>query len=183
MNDKEQPESNPESNPEIVYEEEVDFPDRVPFTKEEFINSEALRNTSFKAEILKDVEDALLYESAKRGLRELINNYLNSTWILANFEKGDRNSFGKIDETRMAQITFELDLILSTASFTKSDVNSSDMLNITNALRSHFMLPILSRAKGPNRERIINKTTSMEQIITRRTESKDQKPERKKGIL
>lgn len=179
MNNEEQP----EPEPEPVYEEDVDFPDRVPFTKEEFINSEALRNTSFKAEILKDVNDALLYESAKRGLRELINNYLNSTWILANFEKGDKNSFGKIDEVRMAQITFEIDLILTSASFTKSDANSPDMLNITNALKSHFMLPILSRTKGPNRERMINKTTSMEQIITRRTESKEQKPERKKGIL
>lgn len=171
--------------PEGSFEEElkVDFPERPPYTQEELINADALRNTSFKAELLQDVDESLLYESAKRALRKLIRNYFNATWFLANLEKGDKDSGGRIDEMMMTKLIFEIDVIASSASFCKSDVNSADMLNIINALRSHFKLAILSRAKGPNRERMINKLTSIEQILTKKTETNVQQKERKKGIL
>lgn len=176
-------EQDTEQEPEVV----VTFPERPPFDNQELMNAHYLRNTVLKEKFLELVGDILIYESAKRALRVLIIESFDQTWFLANLESGDKNSAGNIDELFAAKNSFDLKVITSTASMCRSDVNNADMANIINSLRSNYKIAILSRAKGPNRERILNKLTSMEQIITKRTEGpapvKKTERQRKYGIF
>lgn len=173
------------NEPEPEPEDELILNDRIPFSKEDLINAHLLRSTTFQDDLLNQIDDSLLYESAKRALRILVKNYFNSTWFLANLERGNKESAGNVDEMLSARLRFEIDLIASSSSMMKSDVNSPEMLSITNALRSQFKIAILSRAKGPYRERILNKMQSIENIVTKRDETSQGmyvKKERK-GIL
>lgn len=191
---EEEPIYEEEPNTEQDTEQEPDepddiltFPERPPFDNQELINAHYLRNTELKEKFLDLVDDILIYESAKRALRVLITENLDQTWFLANLERGDKNSAGSIDELFAAKNSFDLKVITSTASMCKSDVNNADMANIINSLRSNYKIAILSRAKGPNRERILNKLTSVEQIMTKRTEGpaqvKNTERKRKLGIF
>lgn len=172
-------EAEQETNPE--------FPERPPFDNQELINSHLLRNTALKRDLMDLVDDVLIYESAKRSMKALIMDAFDQNWFLSNLEKGDKNSSGRIDEMFAAKNSFELQVITSTASMCKSDINNADMANIINVIRRQFNIAILSRAKGPNRERILNKLSSVEQIVTKRSETtptaKAAEKKRKYGIF
>lgn len=135
-------------------QDQQEFP-RIPFSREDLINAHALRNTDFREELLAYIDAAQLYASAKRALRNVVNNYFSSNWFLANLEKGGRSSSTFTDEQLSAKLALELDLVMSTPSFCPSDVNSPDMLNIVQSIHSHS-IPTRSRAKGGQRERLIN---------------------------
>lgn len=143
---------------------------RIPFSREDLINAHTLRNTEFKQDLINYIDDSQLYASAKRALKNVVNNYFSSNWFLSNLEKGGRTSGGWTDEMLSARLALELDLIMSTPSFCPSDINSPDMLNIVQAIHSHS-IPLRSRAKGPQRERLINNkfTTAMESEIKQYT--------------
>jgi len=167
-----------------VDSDDVPFGEKIPFRRQDLINSHLLRSTTLKAELIEEVENSLLYESAHRAFKVIIKNYFNSDWFLANLEKGGKDSSGNVDEMLSARLRFEIDLISATASMMKSDVNSPEYLSICNAIRSHFKIAILSRAKGPNRERILNKMTSIENIMTKKDgELELHKKKERKGLL
>ncbi len=141
---------------------------RIPFSREDLINAHTLRNTEFKEALLLYIEHAHLYASAKRALRNIVNNFFAQNWMLANFEKGGRNSSTYTDELMSARLHMTMDMLMATTSFCPSDTRSSDMLNIMTAIHSHF-IPTLSRAKGPQREGIINRKqfSAVESTISR----------------
>ena len=141
---------------------------RIPFSREDLINAHALRNTEFREALLEYINSAQLYASAKRALRNVVNNYFSSNWFLSNLEKGGRLSGTFMDEQLSARLALELDLIMSTTSFCPSDINSPDMLNIIQSIYSHS-IPTRSRTKGMQRERLINMkfTQATEATITR----------------
>lgn len=141
---------------------------RIPFSREDLINAHTLRNTDFRESLLIYIDHAHLYASAKRALRNVVNNFFAQNWMLANFEKGGRNSSTYTDEIMSARLHMTLDMLMATTSFCPSDTRSPDMLNIMTAIHSHF-IPTLSRAKGPQREGIINRKqiSAMESTISR----------------
>ncbi len=158
----------PDSDLDDDSSDDIPMGERIPFRREDLVNAHLLRSTTFKEELIEEVENSLLYESAQRALKVLIKNYFNSTWFLANLEKGGKDSGGNSDEMLSARLRFEIDLISASASMMKSDVNSPELLSIVNAIRSQYKIAILSRAKGPNRERLVNKMTSIETILTKK---------------
>jgi hypothetical protein len=141
---------------------------RIPFSREDLINAHTLRNTEFREALIEYINSAQLYASAKRALRNVVNNYFSSNWFLSNLEKGGRLSGTFMDEQLSARLALELDLIMSTTSFCPSDNNSPDMLNIVQSIYSHS-IPTRSRTKGMQRERLINAkfTMASEATITR----------------
>lgn len=151
---------------------------RIPFSREDLINAELLRTTEFGQYLMQMIEQANIYQEAKRAMRIVVSNYISKVWFLANLEKGGKNSSTYSDEILAAKISIEKDMTMATASFCVSDIQSSDLMNIQNALMSHFK-PILSRAKGANRERILNGkfTLKNEQEVTQRIEQVPIKPQ------
>lgn len=137
-----------------VLQDQSEYP-RIPFSREDLVNAHALRNTEFKEDLINYIDQSQLYASAKRALNNVVYNYFSANWFLANLEKGGRSSATWTDEMLSAKLSLELDLIMATCSFCPSDVNSPDMLNIIQAIHSHS-IPTRSRAKGKERERLIN---------------------------
>lgn len=159
---------------------------RIPYSREDLINAHNLRNTEYKEDLTKLIDQSTLYASAKRALKTVVNNYFSSNWFLANLEKGGKNSSTFMDEQLAARLNLELDLLYATNAFCPSDLKSPDMANILKAIQSHHVAT-LSRAKGANRERILNSKfmTSQETTFRKIDELpmvQQQRPE-KKGIL
>lgn len=174
----------PDSDLDDDSSDDIPMGERIPFRREDLVNAHLLRSTTLKEELIEEVENSLLYESAQRALKVLIKNYFNSTWFLANLEKGGKDSGGNTDEMLSARLRFEIDLISASASMMKSDVNSPELLSIVNAIRSQYKIAILSRAKGPNRERLVNKMTSIETILTKKDGDRElNKKKERKGML
>ena len=129
---------------------------RIPFSREDLINAHSLRNTDFQAQLIDMIDKAELYSAAKRALKVVVYNFFSQNWFLANLEKGNKQSGTTVDEMLSARLRMELDLLYATCSFCPSDVKSADMANIIQAIYSHF-IPLLSRAKGPQREGVMNR--------------------------
>lgn len=131
-----------------------------PFSREELQNVHLLRNTSYyKNKLLDIVDNSDLYESGKRAWRSVINNYFDQNWMLANLERRhsswtNKNSSSGVDEVKGAWLTLKLSILKNTVSMCRSDRQSPDYLVIESGLKSHFKA-IISRAKGPQRERVL----------------------------
>lgn len=157
---------------------------RMPFSREDLINAELLRTTEFGDYLIQTIDQANIYQEAKRAMKVVVKNYISKVWFLANLEKGGSKEAGTYsDEILAAKISIEKDMTMATASFCVSDIQSPDLMNIQNALMSHFK-PILSRAKGANRERVLNSkfTLKNEQEVTQRTVIEQPRPREKKSF-
>lgn len=176
MIEPEQPDEEPEGYPQ-PQPQQPEQP-RMPFSREDLINAELLRTTEFGVYLKQMISEANIYQEAKRAMNIVASNYISKVWFLANLEKGGKGSATFSDEILAAKISIEKDLTMATASFCVSDIQSSDLMNIQNALMSHFK-PILSRAKGVNRERVLNSkfTLKNEQEITQRIETVPVQPQ------
>jgi len=65
------------------------------------------------------------------------------------------NTRNVINGYLILNLDLEKDMIFATASFTPSDLKNPDLTNIVNAILTHNR-PTTSRAKGNQRERILN---------------------------
>lgn len=131
-------------------EETYDSTIRIPYTQENLINDHNLRNTDFKSELDLMIDKALIYESAKRALHGIVKNYFADNRFLANLNDGKTRN-----DVLGTSLDLEKDMIFATASFTPSDLKNPDLTNIINAILTHNR-PTTSRAKGNQRERILN---------------------------
>ena len=142
MSDEEQ-----QQQPQETQEEQLQ---RIPYTQENLINDHNLRNTDFKSELDAMIDNALIYESAKRALRGIVKNYFADNRFLANLNDGSTRN-----DVLGTSLDLEKDIIFATASFMPSDLKNPDLTNIVNAILTHNR-PTTSRAKGNQRERILN---------------------------
>lgn len=162
--------------------EDYHNPPREPFTREDLINHHMLRNTDYKQPLHDMIDKALIYESAKRGLHLIVDNYFSDNRFLTNL-----NSTGKgKDDVFGTNLDLERDLIFSSASVCPSDLRNADYTNIRTAILSHNR-PTTLRAKGADRERKLQGKTMIasEQTISR-TDSispAQNTPQKKKGFL
>jgi len=136
-------------------EEEQQQPDeeaqpRPPYTQENLINDHNLRNTDFKNELDLMIDKALIYNSAKRALHGVVKNYFADNRFLANL-----NDAAVRNDVLGTGLDLEKDLIFASAAFMPTDLKNPDLTNIINAILTHNR-PTTSRAKGNQRERILN---------------------------
>lgn len=144
--------------------------ERSAYSQENYRNAKELRTIQFQKRLMDEIDDAHIYFAAKKALRILVAEALSQDWVLANLETGNQREGTDVNEYKAAHLNFELKYLAAKASFCKSDVNSPDMHNIINALRDHFKVPVLSRAKGKQRERIVNSTNTIDYKMTTRQE-------------
>lgn len=136
---------------------------QIPFTREDLINAHMLRNTDAKQPFHNCAGSALIYESAKRAIDLIIDDYFADNRFLTNL------SDGKVrNDILGTNLDLERDMIFSTASFCPTDLRNADLTNLLAAIQSHNR-PTTLRAKGPDRERKLNTkvSTSTEQTLTR----------------
>ena len=74
-----------------------------PFTKEDLQNVHLLRNSYYKNKLINIIDNSDLYESAKRAWTDIVNNYFDQNWMLANLERRhsswtNKNSASDTDE-------------------------------------------------------------------------------------
>jgi len=173
-----------QQQPQTQQEEQQDETlQRIPYTQENLINDHNLRNTDFKAELDNMIDDALIYQSAKRALHGIVKNYFADNRFLANLNDGSTRN-----DVLGTGLDLEKDMIFATASFTPSDLKNPDLTNIVNAILTHNR-PTTSRAKGNQRERILNgkyrvsQESTQAQSISTTPLTQAQPQQKKKGFL
>jgi hypothetical protein len=130
-----------------------------PFSKEDLQNVHLLRNSYYKNKLITTVNESDLYESAKRSWIDVVNNYFDQNWMLANLERRhsswtNKNSASETDEVKGAWLTLKLNILKNTVAMCRSDRNSPDSIIIESGIKAHFKA-VMSRAKGPQRERVM----------------------------
>jgi len=154
---------------------------RDPFTREDLNNADRLRNTNFKSPIHIMIDKSTLYESAKRAMHLVVDDFFADNRFLTNLTSA---THGK-DNVLGTNLDLERSLIFATASFCPTDLKNPDLTNIRNAIINHNR-PITLRAVGGQRERLVNmkNTSSIEQTISRNDTGQTQPPQpQKKGWL
>jgi len=148
-----------------------------PFTKEDLQNVHLLRNSYYKNKLINIINESDLYESAKRAWTDIVNNYFDQNWMLANLERRhsswtNRNSASDTDEVKGAWLTLKLNILKNTVAMCRSDRNSPDSIIIEGGIKAHFKA-IMSRAKGPQRERVLQgRQKIVQESVTRNIEEK-----------
>jgi len=150
-----------------------------PFTKEDLQNVHLLRNSYYKNKLINIIDESDLYESAKRSWTDIVNNYFDQNWMLANLERRhsswtNKNSASDSDEVKGAWLTLKLNILKNTVAMCRSDRNSPDSIIIEGGIKAHFKA-IMSRAKGPQRERVLQGRQKIVQENVNR--SIEEKPE------
>jgi len=183
-----------EPEPEIEYEDELEdetldeSPDmpgidltqyQNPFTKEDLQNVHSLRNSYYKNKLINIINASDLYESTKRSWTDIVNNYFDQNWMLANLERRhsswtNKSSASETDEVKGAWLTLKLNILKNTVAMCRSDRNSPDSIIIEGGIKAHFKA-IMSRAKGPQRERVLQGRHKIVQENVNRTI--DEKPQ------
>lgn len=155
---------------------------RDPFTREDLNNADRLRNTNFKHPLHDMINKSTLYESAKRALHLVVDDFFADNRFLTNLTS---DKVGK-NHVLGTNLDLERALIWATNSFCPTDLKNPDLSNIRNAIISHNR-PTTQRAVGlADRERKLQGKTvsSIEQTIDRRdnVQTQPQQPQ-KKGWL
>jgi len=170
-----------QQQPQQAEEQQEEQVQRIPYTQENLINDHNLRNTDFKAELDDMIEKALIYQSAKRALHGIVKNYFADNRFLANLNDGTTRN-----DVLGTGLDLEKDMIFATASFTPSDLRNPDLTNVVNAILTHNR-PTTSRAKGNQRERILNGKNRAEstqyQSIATTPLTQAQPQQKKRGFL
>ncbi len=155
---------------------------RDPFTKEDLNNAHRLRNTNFKHPLHEMIDNANIYQSSKRALHLIVDDFLADNRFLTNLTssgKGKDNILG-------TNLDLERGLIFASASFCPTDLKSPELTNIRNAIISHNR-PTTLRCSGADRERRLQGKTMIasEQTITRNdsVQTQPQQPAKKGGFL
>ena len=192
-----------EPEPELNYDEDDDFAEgdedvlsndvssgidlsqfQNPFTKEDLQNVHLLRNSYYKNKLIKTINASDLYESAKRSWKDIVDDYFDQNWMLANLERRhnswtNKNSSSDVDEVKGAWLTLKLNILKNTVAMCRSDRNSPDSIVIEGGIKSHFKA-IMSRAKGPQRERVMQgRQKVVQEIVNRQIDEKPQQTEKK----
>jgi len=149
-----------------------------PFTKEDLQNVHLLRNSYYKNKLINIINASDLFESAKRSWTDIVNNYFDQNWMLANLERRhsswtNKTSASETDEVKGAWLTLKLNILKNTVAMCRSDRNSPDSIIIEGGIKAHFKA-IMSRAKGPQRERVLQGRQKIVQENVNRTI--DEKP-------
>ena len=155
-----------------------------PFTKEDLQNVHLLRNSYYKNKLINIIDNSDLYESAKRAWTDIVNNYFDQNWMLANLERRhsswtNKNSASDTDEVKGAWLTLKLNTLKNTVAMCRSDRNSPDSIIIEGGIKAHFKA-IMSRAKGPQRERVLQGRQKVVQENVMRNIDEKQAPVEKK---
>ena len=155
-----------------------------PFTKEDLQNVHLLRNSYYKNKLITIIDNSDLYESAKRAWTDIVNNYFDQNWMLANLERRhsswtNKNSASDTDEVKGAWLTLKLNTLKNTVAMCRSDRNSPDSIIIEGGIKAHFKA-IMSRAKGPQRERVLQGRQKIVQENVMRNIDEKQAPVEKK---
>lgn len=155
-----------------------------PFTKEDLQNVHLLRNSYYKNKLIDIIDNSDLYESAKRAWTDIVNNYFDQNWMLANLERRhsswtNKNSASDTDEVKGAWLTLKLNNLKNTVAMCRSDRNSPDSIIIEGGIKAHFKA-IMSRAKGPQRERVLQGRQKVVQENVMRNIDEKQAPTEKK---
>lgn len=155
-----------------------------PFTKEDLQNVHLLRNSYYKNKLINIIDNSDLYESAKRAWTDIVNNYFDQNWMLANLERRhsswtNKNSASDTDEVKGAWLTLKLNTLKNTVAMCRSDRNSPDSIIIEGGIKAHFKA-IMSRAKGPQRERVLQgRQKIVQENVMRNIEEKPAQVEKK----
>ena len=161
---------------------------QTPFSKEDLQNVHLLRNSYYKNKLINTIEASDLYESAKRAWTDIVYDYFDQNWMLANLERRhsswtNKNSASDTDEVKGAWLTLKLNILKNTVAMCRSDRNSPDSIIIEGGIKAHFKA-IMSRAKGPQRERVLQGRQKLvqENVMRNIDEKPTEKPikERKK---
>jgi len=158
---------------------------RIPYTQENLINDHNLRHTDFHDKLIKSVDDALIYESAKRAMRVLINNYFSDNRFLANLQN---TSSGYRNDIIGTSMDLEKEMIFMTASFMPSDLKNPDLTELLMSIMSTYRI-IQGRSSGGTRERILNgkyrvsQESTQAQSISTTPLTQAQPQQKKKGFL
>lgn len=151
-----------------------------PFTKEDLQNVHLLRNTYYKNKLISTIKESDLYESAKRAWTDIVNDYFDQNWMLANLERRhsswtNKTSSSGTDEVRGAWLTLKLNILKNTVAMCRSDRNSPDSIIIESGIKAHFKA-VVSRAKGPQRERVLQgRQKIVQENVMRNIEERPQK--------
>lgn len=153
------------TEPEQQQHEEYDDQNipHIPFTREDLVNNHMLRNTDYKPALHELIKKANIYESTKRMLETIVDNYFSDNRFLTNLNDG-----GVRNDILGTNLDLERDLLFGTASVCPSDLRNPDYTNLISNIFSHNR-PTVLRAVGKQRERIQQGriTMSSEQTITR----------------
>lgn len=154
-------EEQPQAQHQEEYEEQA-IP-RIPFTREDLVNHHMLRNTDYKQALHEMINNALIYQSTKRYLHLIVDNYFSDNRFLTNLNDGKTRN-----DILGTNLDLERDMIFGTASVCPSDLRNPDYTNIVTNILSHNR-PTTLRAKGADRERRLQGkiTMSSEQTMTR----------------
>jgi len=76
----------PQTQPEDQQDPNIS---RVPYSQENLQNDHYLRHTDFQEKLHRDIDNALIYQSAKRPLHSIVDNYFSDNRILANLTDGN----------------------------------------------------------------------------------------------
>lgn len=102
-------------------EEEITYPEpRDPFTREDLNNADRLRNTNFKHPLHSTIDNANIYESSKRALHLIVDDFFADNRFLTNLTSSAR---GK-DNVLGVNLDLERSLIFASASFCPSDLKN-----------------------------------------------------------
>ena len=144
-----------------------------PFTKEDLQNVHLLRNSYYKNKLIETINDSDLYESAKRAWMDIVHDYFDQNWMLSNLERRhsswtNKTSASDTDEVKGAWLTLKLNILKNSVAMCRSDRNSPDSIIIGGGIKSHFKA-VMSRAKGPQRERVLQGRQKVVQENVNRT--------------
>lgn len=150
-----------------------DLPDSSSFTQEKLMNFELLRHTSYLDTLIAELENTTLTAQCKRSLRKFINNHFDPTFVLANFTD---NVYPKL--------VFDINAIILTVGIWPDDISNPDFLIFMENIRSHYDA-FVTRAKGPQRERMLQGRDTVRQEVYQTTtqdsipQQSNQPPKRK----
>ncbi len=155
---------------------------RDPFTRDDLNNADRLRGTNFKQPLHETVNKANIYQSAKRALHTVIDDYFADNRFLTNTTSSGK---GK-DHILGINLDLERSLIFMTASLCPTDLKNPDYSNARIAIISHNR-PVTQRTFGADRERRLQGKTQIasEQTITRtdNISNQPQAQQKKSGFL
>jgi len=156
-----------------------------PVSDQELIDRWTNKNTKFQKYILEEIENSNLLTDTKSGLKRFVYTYFNPTMFFANFSPQRGNSWmsSGFDPQRYARLLSQLLLLKNRVMYHPADLNSSELLIISQAMKNHLEI-IITRTVGDEREAIINRETRTkgEQIVTNKEKQIMKTHEKRKRI-
>lgn len=143
-----------------------------PFTGEQLQNVHRLRSSSYKEEVRYVLEETTLYPRTKKAILSLVDQFLSEMSILANYPS-----------VELALLDYDIAELGMKHSYYPTDLKNPMLFHILELIRTQFK-SILTRAHGPDRERVINGRQSLEtRNVSKQEPLMVPRPQKKKNIL